>query len=333
MHGLVDEMSRARMPWLNSQLRSWYDDARLARQTAAWLDPEALHVDDVEFGTWLRDEVGLHIGVPMDYANRRIELTSGGWAVTGIRFRGGDVTCPFVDVIATSEAPTPAGLAEVAHSVVPVYQPFSPLCLRVEAPDPIVLVANLVDDARFGDGCKVDMLLVAGLVESLLRVPRVPAYSRIELRPGTPAALAERARTIYNELARRQPDVTWWANPEDIESLATSEAEGLLFEVLVEGDSAGVVAAARDDGHGMTGFSVRELCLAASHRGRRLAAGVLQRLVDRLPATRGDVLWGTIHPDNTASRRNSLSIGRQQVGGYAWITPAGLPGMRRPSDH
>jgi hypothetical protein len=53
----------------------------------------------------------------------------------------------------------------------------------------------------------------------------------------------------------------------------------------------------------------------------------MQHLLENLPAEPGDVLWGTIHPDNTASLRNALSIGREPVGGYAWITPRDLPGM------
>jgi L-amino acid N-acyltransferase YncA len=83
----------------------------------------------------------------------------------------------------------------------------------------------------------------------------------------------------------------------------------------------------------MTGFSVQELCLDAHHRGKRLAAGVLQRLIDALPVQTGDVLWGTIHPDNTASLRNSMTVGREIVGAYVWITPASLPGMPQQATH
>jgi L-amino acid N-acyltransferase YncA len=88
-----------------------------------------------------------------------------------------------------------------------------------------------------------------------------------------------------------------------------------------------VVAAIRDDRHGLSGFCVQELCLDAAWRRRGLASAVVQRLVDALPADDGDVLWGTIHPDNAPSLRNALAVGRRVVGGYAWVTPSGLPGM------
>ena len=332
MDDLLTELARARLAWVSPRLREWYDDARLVRQLASGLADEAGRVGNVVFGAEFRDGVmsGAGIGAsadPLDWANRRIDLPTGGWAVVGIRFRGLDVTRPFVDVVATTAPPTPEGLAVVADAVLPSYAPFDPRCLRVDAPDPAGLVEHVAADERFGPGCSVDQYVVAGLVAELRDRPRAPSYEVVSLRRGDPAALAVRAAAIYAELARGNPDLLMWARAEDAESLAACADEGLLFEVLLDGDVAGVVAAVRDDAHGMSGFSVEELCLAADRRGRRLAPGVLQRLIDALPAADGDVLWGTIHPDNAPSLRNSISVGREVVGGYVWVTPAGLPGM------
>ncbi|GAB2471255.1 hypothetical protein GCM10027030_02400 [Luteococcus sediminum] len=36
-------------------------------------------------------------------------------------------------------------------------------------------------------------------------------------------------------------------------------------------------------------------------------------------------LWGSIHPDNQPS--NALSLGREVVGAYIWLTPTGLRGL------
>ena len=328
MDDLLRELARARLAWVSPRLREWYDDARLVRQLASGLSDEADRVGDVVFGAEFRDGVGIDASAdPLDWANQRIDLPTGGWAVAGIRFRGLDVTRPFVDVVASTESPTPDGLAVVAAAVLPSFASFEPLCLRVDAPDPAGLVEQVAADERFGPRCSVDQYVVAGPVAELRGRPRAPSYDLIALRPGDAPALAERAAAIYAELARRNPDLLMWARAEDAESLAACADEGLLFEVLLDGEPAGVVAAVRDDAHGMSGFSVEELCLDADRRGRRLAPGVLQRLVDELSAEDGDVLWGTIHPDNAPSLRNSQSIGRQVVGGYAWVTPAGLRGM------
>jgi L-amino acid N-acyltransferase YncA len=149
----------------------------------------------------------------------------------------------------------------------------------------------------------------------------------VSLRAGDPQHLAQRTAEIYAELAAREPALTTWANPEDLESLTACAGEGLLFEVLADGEPAGVIAGLRFDAHGMAGFSVQEICLDAAHRGRRLAPAAIQHLVEELPAGAGDVLWGTIDPRNAPSLRNALSVGRSVVGGYVWVTPTGLRGM------
>ena len=122
---------------------------------------------------------------PLDWANRRIDLPTGGWAVAGIRFRGLDVTRPFVDVVATTEPPTPDGLAVVADAVLPSYASFDPLCLRVDAPDPAGLVEHVAADERFGPRCSVDQYVVAGLVAELRGRPRAPSYDSSRCGPAT----------------------------------------------------------------------------------------------------------------------------------------------------
>ncbi len=326
MTDLLADLVQARLPWLSSTLRSWYDEPRLARQLADGLAPESGRVGDEAFGAGFRDGVGLEIGEPLDWANRVVDLPDGGWAVVGIRFRGRDLKRPFVDVVATTGLPTPDTVAAVAEVVLPRYAAFDPLCLRVDAPDPDALVEALDADDRFGTN-RVDQLVVAGLVSELRARESVPSYPQVGLRPGEPDVLAERVDAIYAELDEANPDLAEWARPESRDTLAECAEQGLLFEVLADGEPAGVVCAVRDDDHGMSGFCVQEICLDRRHLGRRLAPAVLQHLLDALPAGEGDVLWGTIHPDNAPSLRNSMSIGREVVGGYVWVTPAGLPGM------
>lgn len=328
MGDLLDDLVDARVGWVSGTLRSWYAESDLREHIRSAMSVEDHRVANAAFGLEFRDGVGLHPDSdPLDWTNRRIDLPGGGWALTGIRFRGADARRPFVDVVATTEPPTTDGLIRLAGAVVPAYRAFEPLCLRVDAPEPAGLVEQLVVDDRFGPGCAVDMFVVAGPVKALKDRPRASAYDRVSLRAGDPEPLAERVAAVYAELVEQRPELAMWANPEDEESLAECAAEGLLFEVLVDGEPAGVVASVRYDAHGMAGFSVQELCLDDAHRGRHVASAVVQRLVDTLPARHDDVLWGTIHPENQPSLRNALSVGRVVVGGYVWVTPSGLAGM------
>jgi L-amino acid N-acyltransferase YncA len=321
-------MVEARLPWTSPRIRSWYAEDTLRANLREPMSVDADRLDNPGFGREFRAGVG--IGGPEDplaWANRWLDLPDGGWAVTGIRFRGRDTARPFVDVVATTAPPTPDGLALVAETLVPAFEEFEPLCLRVDAPDGPGLVEVLHDDERFGAGSAIDMHVVAGPVDDLRTRPRASAYDRVEIRTGDAETLAARVAAIYRDLSAAEPGLTSWAQAEDLDSLAECAEAGLLFEVLADGARAGVVAAVRHDDHGMTGFAVQELCLDPEHRGRRLAPAVVQHLVDELPAGPTDVLWGTIHPANAPSLRNALSIGRTLVGAYTWVTPAGLPGM------
>jgi len=323
------EVVAARLPWVSGDLREWYSPAALESQLAADLAGALALVGDREFAARFRRDAGLSVDVDeLDWAHRVLALPGGGWALTGIRFRGRDVTKPFVDVAATSAGPTPAEVARVAALVATAYAAFEPRCVRFDVGDPDGLVAALADEPD-GAGAEVDQYVVAGLVASLQQRATGPSYDRVTLRQGKPGPLAARAAAIYADLHAEAPSTVLWAGAEDVESLAECAAEDHLFEVLVDGEPAGVVAALREDAHGLLGYVVQELCLDARHRGRRWAAPVLQHLVQTLPAYDGTTLWGTIHPDNAASLRNATSVGRRTVGGFVWVTPAGLPGMSR----
>jgi L-amino acid N-acyltransferase YncA len=328
MTELLDELAEAREAWTSPAIASWYSPEALRRQWRTAMQAEAERLGDAVFGEGFRHDVGHGPTDPLAWANRRLELADGGWVLTGIRYRNRDVSRPFVDIIATTASATPDGLAALVEGVLPAYADFAPLSLRVDAPDPLALVEELGVDPRFGAGCAVDMLVVAETVQRLRAHPRAAAYPDVSLRAGEAERLARRVAEIYAELGAGEPALATWAQPEDAESLADCADEGLLFEVLAEGEAAGVVAGLRYDAHGMRGFSVQEICLASAHRGRRRAPAVLQRLVDALPDQDGDVLWGTIDPANAASLNNARAIGRRVVGGLVWITPRGLPGMR-----
>lgn len=319
-------VAAARAPWTSPAIRSWYSAPSLLAQLADGVRQEVAWVGDEEFGAELRGHADSASPMPpLAWANRVLDLPDGGWALCGIRFRQRDNARPFVDVIASTAPPTPDGLATIAAAVAPAYDPWHPLALRANLPDPDAIIAAVRGDSRFV-GISVDMYVVAGLVHRL-RTRKRDIDDRVRLVPGTPGELAARNAGIYGELYRRDPERARWATPEDADSLADCADEGLLFEVRVHDEPAGVVATMRWDAHGMCGFSVEELALDAEHREKGLGPVVLQRLLRKLPAHDGDALWGTIHRDNIPSLRNALRVGREIVGANMWITPAGWSGM------
>jgi L-amino acid N-acyltransferase YncA len=304
--------------WAPAQVADWNPSWR--RDLAAWAEPSLDLVEDASWGAAVRDAVQLPVADPLLWANRHVQLSSGHWAVTGIRFRGRDVTKPFVDVIATDVAPDAAGIAELAE-VLPVYRDFAPLCLRVHLPG----------DARTapapdGSTAVPDLLVVAAPVARVAEGPASGAAD-VELVRTEPVGAAVRVAAAYDGLRRSEPDLDQWATAADEDALADADDEGLLFDVVVDGRTAGVVAVTRDDAYGLTGFGVEEIVLDAEHRGHGYGPLVLRQLARALPAAPADVLWGHIHPGNTPSLRNALASGREVVSSMVWVSPTGYPGM------
>jgi L-amino acid N-acyltransferase YncA len=315
------EVLTALKAWSPEQLASWSPTWR--EELTRWAAPSLALVGDTTWGGAVRDAVQLPVADPLLWANRRISLRSGGWAIAGIRFRGRDIEKPFVDIIATSATPDYLGIAELGD-VLAHFEAFAPLCLRVHLPGD---ARGAAAPAGPSFASVPDQLVVAGPVAQMTKQARSPRFDSVQLVRAVPADAAARVAEIYDEVRRSNPRLDEWATPSSGDSLADADEEALLFDIVVEGRIAGVVAATRDNAYGFTGFTVEEIALDSAHRRRGYGLAVLQHLAQRLPVDASDVLWGHIHPDNAPSLRNALASGRTVVSSLVWVTPDGYPGM------
>ncbi|WP_426185190.1 GNAT family N-acetyltransferase [Microbacterium sp. TWP3-1-2b2] len=318
------DVVRAAESWTSPQIKEWSTEWRT--NLAQWLEPSLALVGDAEWGAQFRDMVQLPVQDPLAWANQRIKLSDGHWAIAGIRFRGQDVEKPFVDVIATSLPPVPSGLAALGE-VLTHFSAFSPLCLRVNMPapekGPQALTASNVAAGR----ATPDLLIVARPVAEMLEQSAAGRYDEVSLAPCDSAAAEARVAAIYDELKPARPQLGQWATPADADALEGAADEGLLFDIRVNGTSAGVVAAERDNAYGFTGFCMQEIVLDSAHRGQQIGVAALQRLCRELPSAPQDVLWGHIHPGNVPSLRNAQESGRKVITAHVWLTPPGYDGM------
>lgn len=311
--------------WVSAEIKQW--SPAWLENLARWLESDVALVGDAAWGAQIRDLVKLPIPDPLAWANRRIELADGHWAIAGIRFRGRDVEKPFVDIIATSLPPEAARIEALAE-VLPHFEDFAPLCLRVNIPESTLSAAELSEAEDFHGDAESELLIVASPIDEMKMRPHALLFDATTLIPCSTHDAAELTAEIYGELAASRPQLREWATPADAQSLEEAAEQGLLFEIRVNGETAGIVAAERQDAYGFTGFCMQEIALNAAHRGRSIGVATLQHLVRALDAKPFDLLWGHIHPGNIPSLSNAQASGRKIVTSHAWITPTGYPGMK-----
>lgn len=322
--------------WLSEDVRRWA--AGHSGPVNDWLAEELSRIDNLEFATQLDNAVPLDVPSVLLWANRVVPLSDGHWALAGARFRNRDLDRAFVDIIATSVPPSPAGvqaLIDPSSGPLTFFRDFSPRCLRVYVADPHGFAEEVNSSSDSNSvwasvSASVDMYIVAAPVDEQRARPRVQSYGDVELIEVSPAVAATRVADIYDAIQASHHELSWWASPSDEQSLQDAQDEGLLFSVRWKGEDVGIVAARAENSYGLTGWVVEEKCIAPVFQGHALSAAAMQRLVDKLPDTHEGgrpTLWGHINQANIPSLRTAELTGRRVVGGHVWVTPRGYPGM------
>jgi hypothetical protein len=165
-------------------------------------------------------------------------------------------------------------------------------------------------------GTTPEMRLVRGLLDDLRPRP-VPSGLRTEPRRDT--GIYEGYLRIHEIHVRSTPIHARYARCESREDLQELAEMGFLFDVLVEGGWAGLLAARPVAVGGMRGAVVIELILDHSHRGKGYGPALSTLLARALPLAGDQALCGTVHYENKPAYRAALASGRVDVGGEVVI--------------
>jgi GNAT superfamily N-acetyltransferase len=157
---------------------------------------------------------------------------------------------------------------------------------------------------------------VVGLV-GVLRARPVPP--QLSTSPRTDTEFYPRYKSIHEAQVAAEPDHARHARCEDEDDLAELAGTGLLHDVLVNGEWAGIIAAEPDSRRGVRGATVVELLLTPDHRGRGFGKHLSTLLAKAVPLDDDACLMGTIHSDNVRAYRSAISAGRVDVGGEVRI--------------
>jgi hypothetical protein len=175
---------------------------------------------------------------------------------------------------------------------------------------------------------------------ALRRMPRLSAYKRYlaapfaQLTDSPPPRLADRIRVtpattlssfyaeyarMYDEFHEDAPQLRDHVRKETPEDMQHFMDEGEMRLVWVDGELAGVMAASPALEHGLRGWCMKERVFGRAYRGGGFGPAALWAFIRTLQFQSGDLLWGTIVPENHASMQSALRLGRVDIGGFFWV--------------
>lgn len=266
---------------------------------------------DLDFATWRRDLFAPELPAEV-MLNRWVTVTDDLRAMLSMRYEGGNAARPFVQVTVLSRAVEVADLGALAAAAPTHFGVLDPHYLRVWSAQPANHFPETRPDKRF---------LAAPL--SLLR--RAPLPPGLRASPAADLSHYTQACEAYEAVDAEHPHHPREAAIETRDALEESRQSGMLFDVLVDDAWSGYIAATAGARLGLPGFTIQELVLAESARGRSLGRYLSPLLARALPDDHG-VLFGTVHHDNIGARRAASNAGRVDVGG--WFNVAFRP--RKP---
>ncbi|MBD3676342.1 MAG: GNAT family N-acetyltransferase [Planctomycetaceae bacterium] len=257
-----------------------------------WLQGQLDRCDDREFGHDFARHCPLD-GVDADAYQHRVLTVGEAKLLTGIRFKGCDVTQPFVDLIAWTGNPQRDWITAVAEE----YAPFRPLWMRYawceREPEPW--------------GGEVDQFVYAG-----------PARGEIdaEIREADHLDWFDEFQTDF-EAWRQADPLGQEVAPAERQELEACLERGKI--VIAERDDSflGMAACLWSEDRAFAGWMMMEEYVVRDQRGRGWGSRLQQALMATLPQE--DLVWGTIHKDNISSQKTAARCGREIVETW-WLT-------------
>lgn len=238
-------------------------------------------------------------------------------ALSGIRWFGGDLTRPFVDLWPAFPVDNAETLAAIAWPILDHFSKFNVEELLLWS-RPGLWSHPEVEPDRLDHRIhrEFGVRVIAGWIEQLIAEPASAKAQRVAFAPPSSDTYFEWYEGIYSELHRARPELRYRVPMSEREELESCRAAGLLQEIWIDGTRAGLIAADSSEYLGQPAIYFHEFVLDAPWRGQGWGP-VAQRAF--LAETRHDpnrrevIAWGTIDAQNPASLRTAMRVGRVPV--------------------
>lgn len=297
---LVEAADTSLHPWVRAHVSAADRRSALEQELSYWLETAA---QDLDYATAFA-EAAPQSGEPATaYLDRWLPLQTHGYVLAGPRYLGRDPDLPFVGVSASDRPLNAADHDALLAVAAGEFAAFRPGFVLVTTADVI----------GAWPGTRSEMRQVVGRLADLRARDAPSALSTAACTE--PAAIYERYLEIHRLHVEQEPAHARRARCEELTTLADLAQQGLLFDVLVDGQWAGILAAEADARRGVRGVTVVELMLDHPYRGRGFGPHLSTLLAKAVPLSDEQLLLGTIHADNRRAYTSALRAGRVDVGG------------------
>lgn len=243
--------------------------------------------------------------VPNDY-KYRLYQTDLGEIVTSIRFMGGDLTKCFVSILYKDFPLNKKGdIRYMVDFLKEAYALFKPKDIAWFSTE---INHDLISDNDFVRG---DMLYFSQYLDYLKQQPKPKNFEKISLKLATSTDWYAQYKMTYEQLYKEIPNFIDMAHFEPETAFPPMIEAGLLYEVFVENELAGIIGVAQNKDRFYEGYVVYEEVFFNTFRRKGLASTMQRHLIEHLTDSGNDMLFGTIHYGNIASQKTALGVGRK----------------------
>lgn len=262
---------------------------------------------------------------PSEYKTRLINCDNGNIALCGIRFRGMDISQPFVTVTTTLKPLSINSINVLVDNISMAFEAFKPQYVQFYIPSYLDIEPEDFPSAHWDNRILANSLYT--LTENAVQDIACPSHTKCELLSANSLTFYNQYEMAYNKLLDDFPQHAVMMELKLIEDMRTWVDQSFVNLLYVNDELAGVIIVEPDNSLGMTGFYIIENMIFSEYRGQGLGKWMQQAMIYQLVNNQSkqskrqktDMLFGTIHFDNTSAIQCAKSIGRGDIGGYLWV--------------
>lgn len=309
-HGnfLVDEFVGYALEQIHPQLRAWQGTQAEIDSRKALEGLVSLLTDDEEAGRYAQAMNVL--GLPQEHYKAKLIEVHGHRFLAQIDFPDTSGKTPFVAVLRGSQPLGSFADDRVVQAIAASFSVFNPVTVRFFHPAHMALQLP---------GPRVDQHFLVGQAREMAAHSPTAGSPRVALIRPTSLAFYPRYVEAYEQVLSVRPHLRGDVRIETEETLAECLAQDLLFEIMVDGAWAGIVAAMREMLAGVDAVYMIEILLEQWARGQALGPAVHRAFASHVALTDPRaVIAGTIAPTNVPSLKTAQRAKRERIGDWYW---------------